>query len=139
MRILGVDYGLKRTGIAIWDSEVDLILPMTVIDEKEIENIAQSVADIASTEKTELIVIGYPKTLNNEVTGKQIEVTNKFIEILKDRTRIPIEIEDERLSTGVARRLQSQIGRKQTTSVDDLAAAAILESYVQRKKPAREN
>ena len=138
MRILGVDYGLKRTGIAVWDSEVNLFLPMMIIEEEEIEDIAQKVADTAFAEKSDLIVIGHPKTLGGDDAGEQVEVTNKFIEVLKNWTRIPIEIEDERLSSDVAERLQFQAGRKQAAARDALAAAAILESYVLREKPAAE-
>ena len=138
MRILGVDYGLKRTGIAVWDSEVNLFLPMMTIEEKEIEDIAQKVADTAFAEKADLIVIGHPKTLSGDAAGEQIEITNKFIEILKNWTRIPVKIEDERLSSGVAERLQLHAGKKQAAGRDALAAAAILESYVLREKPAAE-
>jgi putative Holliday junction resolvase len=133
MRILGIDFGGQRTGLAIWDEEVNLVLPMTVIDDSSAKKVAQTVADTAFFERTDKIVVGHPLALSGDPSGEQVEATDKFIELLRGRTTIPIEVEDERLSSAVAERLSLDSGgRQQKAAVDALAAAAILESYLIR-------
>lgn len=135
MRILGVDFGGQRTGLAIWNEEVNIVLPMTVVDESSAQKVAQTVADTAFFERADKIVVGHPLTLSGDPSGEQVEATDKFLEHLRGRTTIDIEIEDERLSTAVAERLSLDSGsRQQGAAVDALAAAAILESYLIRNK-----
>ena len=135
MRIIGVDYGSRRTGIAIWDGQVNLYLPMMVIENKDLGETAQSVADIAFFERADLIVVGHPLTLSGEASGEQIEATDRFLSILRDRTTLPVDTEDERLTSDLAERLNLDAGRRSAAASDALAAAAILETYVLRVKP----
>lgn len=70
MRIMSVDFGDSRTGIAVCDKSEMLASPLTVITEYNFERCAEKVAELAKKEQAELIVVGYPKNMNNTIGGR---------------------------------------------------------------------
>ncbi|MFH1583059.1 MAG: Holliday junction resolvase RuvX [Candidatus Falkowbacteria bacterium] len=121
---LGVDWGEKRIGLALADGETKMATPF-----KTVENVDE-VAKIVKIEQIDLVVIGKPVQIKNHEIEISNEKYNKFIEDLKDKINLPIELVDERLSSKAADAL---VGNKKTkASRDEIAAMIILQSYLDR-------
>lgn len=132
MRIIGVDYGAQRIGLAIWDSQSNLALPRDILEGLTVQEAATKIADIADYEKIDRIVVGMPIKMSGESGGEQVEATDKFVSVLRAETEVSVDTEDERLSSRMAERLATQAGRPHAPAIDAQAAALFLESYVQR-------
>ena len=136
MRVLAVDLGEKRIGLAISDPTGTIANPLTVI--KHISRVidAAQVATLASEHEAELIVIG--QSFNEEgqpnLAGRRAA---RFAEALRTQTDLPVELCDESFSTQKARaaRTQMRVSRKQRSGhLDQLAATVILQSYLDAQK-----
>ncbi len=130
MKLLGIDYGDRRLGLALADSETKLASPWRVID-NEIEALKKIIAE----EQIGKVVVGRPQGMSGQTSG-QLNTVDKFIELLKNNLDIPVETEDERLSTVSANNLikeQSASRRKKGERNDSVAAMVILQSYLDRK------
>ena len=136
MRILVVDHGEKRIGLALSDPTGTIASPLTVI--KHVSRLldAAQVANLASENEAGLIVIGqsFDEEGNPNLAGRRAA---KFAEALKEQTNIPIELFDESFSTQDARatRIEMGVSRKQRAGhMDELAAVMILRSYIESRK-----
>ena len=132
MKIMGVDFGDSRTGIAMCDKSEFLASPLTVIFEKNFDRCLEKTAELAKSEKAELIVVGYPKNMNNTV-GERAEKCALFGEKLKELTGIEVVMWDERCTTVSAHNYLNEVnvrGKKRKNVVDAVAAVIILESYM---------
>jgi len=136
MKILAVDHGEKRIGIAISDSTATIASPLRVI--KHVSRLldAAQVADIASENDAGLIVIG--QSFDEEglpnLAGRRAA---RFAESLKEQTQIPIILWDESFSTQDARaaRIKMGVSRKNRSGhLDELAAVMILQSYLEEMR-----
>lgn len=137
MRYLGLDFGLKRIGLAKSGS-LGLIAQFykTIYVSRNQEKIFSELSTIVDTEKIEAIVIGLPYHMNGE-KGEKGEKAEAFGEKLKDYVSIPIFYEDERLTTVSAERIliEGNMSRKKRKDkIDSLAATFILQKYLDRKK-----
>ena len=136
MRILAVDFGDTRTGIAVCDKSEMLASPLTVITEYNFEKCAQRVAEYAKNEKAELIVVGFPKNMNGSV-GERAEKCRKFAGLTSEISGIPFEMWDERRTTVSAAGYLNETnvrGKKRKAVIDAVAAVIILESYLAYRK-----
>lgn len=136
MKIMGVDFGDSRTGIAMCDKSEFLASPLTVIFEKNFDRCLKKTAELAKSEKVELIVVGYPKNMNNTV-GERAEKCALFGEKLKEMTGIEVVMWDERCTTVSAHNYLNEVnvrGKKRKNVVDAVAAVIILESYMGFRK-----
>ena len=136
MRIMGLDIGDKRIGIALSDPEEILASPHTTITREADDTAIGSILKIAGQYNVQCIVVGVPYSLNGTI-GKQAESIIAFIEKIKHNTEIPIEIQDERLSTVAAENLLREAGRKREKLKerrDSAAAAFILQGYMDSRK-----
>ncbi|MDE7093882.1 MAG: Holliday junction resolvase RuvX [Oscillospiraceae bacterium] len=136
MKILAVDFGDSRTGIAICDKSEFLASPVCVIQEKNFLRCANAVAEKAKELQAELLVIGYPKNMNNTV-GERAEKCQNFANILQELTGLEIVLWDERCTTVSAHQYLNQTntrGKKRKAVVDAVAAVIILESYLGYRK-----
>ncbi|MCI7233459.1 MAG: Holliday junction resolvase RuvX [Oscillospiraceae bacterium] len=136
MKIMGVDFGDSRTGIAMCDKSEFLASPLTVIFEKNFDRCLEKTAELAKSEKVELIVVGYPKNMNNTV-GERAEKCALFGEKLKEMTGIEVVMWDERCTTVSAHNYLNEVnvrGKKRKNVVDAVAAVIILESYMGFRK-----
>lgn len=136
MKIMGVDFGDSRTGIAMCDKSEFLASPLTVIFEKNFDRCLEKTAELAKSEKAELIVVGYPKNMNNTV-GERAEKCALFGEKLKEMTGIEVVMWDERCTTVSAHNYLNEVnvrGKKRKNVVDAVAAVIILESYMGYRK-----
>lgn len=136
MRIMSVDFGDSRTGIAICDKGEMLASPLTVIFEKNFAKCAERAAVLAKDEEAELIVVGYPKNMNNTV-GERAEKCERFGKLLGELTGIEVVMWDERCTTVSATYYLNETnvrGKKRKNVVDAVAAVIILESYMGYRK-----
>lgn len=136
MKIMGVDFGDSRTGIAMCDKSEFLASPLTVIFEKNFDRCLEKTAELAKSENAELIVVGYPKNMNNTV-GERAEKCALFGEKLKEMTGIEVVMWDERCTTVSAHNYLNEVnvrGKKRKNVVDAVAAVIILESYMGYRK-----
>ncbi len=143
MRLLGLDAGARRIGVAV--SQGGIAVPLTIVaHESRAADIAR-IGELARAEGAEAIVVGLPLSMSGEEHA-QAKRTRAFGEALALGTGIPVVYQDERLSTAQASRAQTGAGgrrvrprnassvhparRRGKPRVDDLAAAVILQAYV---------
>ena len=132
MKIMSVDFGDSRTGIAVCDKSEFLASPLTVIFEKNFDRCLEKTADLAKQEQAELIVVGFPKNMNNTV-GERAEKCTLFGDRLHEITGIEVVMWDERLTTNAAEQIliESGVRRENRKSViDKIAAVLILQGYL---------
>jgi len=136
MRILAVDHGEKRIGLALSDPTATIASPFKVIKHVSRLMDAAQVANLAAENEVALIVIGqsYDEEGNPNLAGRRAA---KFAESLKEQTQIPVVLWDESFSTQDARatRIEMNISRKQRAGhMDELAAVMILRSYIESQR-----
>ena len=124
-RVIGLDLGERRIGIAISTPEGGLAVPLRVLESAGDDEDVAAIATLAASEQAERIVIGHPISLDG-TRGPQAERTERFGKLLADKTGLPVELADERLSTVQARRTPGA----PRGPVDDIAASVILQSYL---------
>jgi len=136
MRILAVDHGEKRIGLALSDPTATLASPLKLI--KHVSRIldAAQVAAIAVENEAGLIVIGqsFDEEGTPNLAGRRAA---KFAEALREQTNIPVELFDESFSTQDARAARIELGvsrKKRAGHMDELAAVMILRSYIESQK-----
>jgi len=136
MRILGLDVGSRRIGVAV--SEVaDVVVPVCVINRspREMEQIAAMVRE----RDIELVVVGLPTGRNGEI-GPQARAVLEFVEALRSVLKIPVETWDESFTTAEAEELliEADLSRAKRRRVLDAAAAVILlQSYLESVRSKR--
>jgi len=135
MRILAIDLGEKRIGIAISD-ELGITaqgLP-TIPSTTEDENL-KKIKKLVDKYNVKKIILGLPKNMNGTL-GRQAEKSLSFAQKIKNIHQVPVELEDERLSTSKAERLLIQADRsrkKRKKVIDKMSAVIILQSYLDRR------
>ena len=141
MRILGLDYGSKTVGVALSDATCLIAQPLETIERKQENKLRQTYARIeALVVEHDVDKIVLPKMMNN-TEGPRVQATREFAENLERRTGLPIIFEDERLTTVEANRILEETGvcvsgRKE--HIDKMAAAIILQSYLDREAHKRD-
>ena len=131
-KVLGVDYGEQRTGVAISDESRQIAFPRETLHCPRVEQAAAAVARLAEAEPVLEIVVGYPLNMNGTL-GARTARTDEFLAELAKRTAIPLKKGDERLSTKIAEAVLIEAGTsrgKRRGVVDKLAAQVILQSYL---------
>ena len=136
MRILGIDYGDSRVGIAITDALGITAQGLETIYHKGNDKILlKRIEEIVQEYEVKTIVIGMPINMDGTKT-ERVEVTEKFIHKLKCRLgKIPVKTVDERLTTVEAHRTMNALNidkRKKKNLVDTISAIYILETYINR-------
>ena len=134
MRYLAIDYGIKRTGLAICDPGETIASPLTVIEGQK--NLPQKIGDIVKAEGVQAIVLGLPLNMD-DTEGDQAKLVYKFADELKKFIDIPVHFQDERLSTFSAQEklTHAEFTRKRKKKrLDAIAAAEILRAFIDAKK-----
>jgi putative Holliday junction resolvase len=132
MRTLGIDFGLKRVGLALSDSEGRLALPYRVIQRTTRDALFQELADVIRSEGVQAVVVGLPLALDGEETLATRQCRN-FAESLARRIDLPVELVDERLTSAQAEADLAQAGvkaKKRRQRLDAQAAALILRAHL---------
>ncbi len=125
MRYLGVDYGDKRVGLALSDDEGILGMPHKTIPNKDL---IKNFKKIIKEENVKIIIFGLPLNLSMEET-EQTRKTKKFVNELKRQIDIPVEFENEFLTS-----VQAERSGVEKEKIDESSAAIILQSYLDSKK-----
>ena len=133
MRYLAIDYGDKRTGLAICDPAETIASPLAVIEGQK--NLIKKIVDVVRSENAEAIVLGLPLNMDDSQGFKAKHVL-RFAELLKNHLNIPMHLQDERLSSfGAEKKLAPAefTRKKKKKRLDAIAAAEILEAFLEQK------
>ena len=125
MRVLALDYGAARTGVAVSDPTGTLARPLEVVERAASEEGLARVRELVAREGAERVVVGLPLTLRGE-HGKQAQETERFVESLRAVVPVPVETIDERFTTTLAERDAGD------APADARAAAHLLSTYLER-------
>ena len=135
MRIMGIDYGDVRTGIAISDSSCFLASPHGYIRQMNMNKLVLEIKDLVDEHSVSGIVLGYPKNMNATI-GVRAEKTKEFADVLTEITGITPILWDERCTTMSASQylnITNTRGKKRKDSIDTLSAVIILQEYLDNK------
>ena len=135
-RVLCLDYGDKRIGMAVSDDLRLTAQSKGVIERKNFKSDITKILDVIKTSQIVEIVIGIPRNMNGSL-GTQAEKVFEFIEKLKSKIDIPVYHWDERLSSSAVEKvlIQAKVRRKKRKKViDQMAAQYILQGYLDHKK-----
>jgi putative pre-16S rRNA nuclease len=129
-RILGLDVGERRIGLAISTPEGRLAVPLRILESQKEPADIQAIGEIARAEEATSIVVGYPLSLDGSI-GPQARRIEAFARRLEHASGLPVALWDERLTSVQAERSMTSARRR--GPVDDVAAAIILQSYLDRQ------
>ena len=136
MKIMAIDLGLARTGVAISDPREIMASPVGTLTEYNPERLLQRVAALAAEQGAELLVVGHPRNMDGS-RGESARRAEDFAAKLGELTGLPVEMWDERLTTASAIGYLNQTdvrGKKRKAVVDAVAAVIILENYLAYRK-----
>jgi len=125
VKVLALDFGAARTGVAVSDPTGTIVRPLCVVERAASENGLAELGLIVREQEPELVVVGMPLTLRGE-RGQQAQETEAFVEALRAAVDAPVETYDERFTTALAERSGGEADE------DARAAAHLLESYLER-------
>ena len=137
MRLLAIDYGQKRTGLAVSDTLQLIANGLATVATKDLEAF---VLDYVSREPVERIIVGQPRQMNGEDSENMRRITPFVNRLRKLLPAIPVELFDERFTSVLAHRamLESGIGRKARQNkalVDEISATIILQGWMEARHP----
>lgn len=136
MRIMGVDFGDARTGVAVSDLMCSIVGNTTVIHSRNAEKTIDGLCNIIEEQGIGEIVVGLPKNMDG-TESVRAQLCREFAERLADVTGLPVKLWDERRTTVEAHNILSQHnyhGKKRKDTVDAVAASLILEGYLSFRK-----
>ena len=136
MKILGIDYGDARTGVAISDLLCTIVGTTTVLPSRNPEKLMADLVRLTKENQIGEIVVGLPKNMDG-TEGSRAQLCREFAQTLKDATGLPVAMWDERRTTVEAHNILSAHnyhGKKRKETVDAVAASLILEGYMAFKK-----
>ena len=133
MKIMGIDYGDARTGVAISDLLCSIVGSTYVVPSRNTEKAIADILKLIQDNSVGEIVVGLPKNMNG-TEGPRAELCREFADKLKEVTGLPVVLWDERRTTVEAHNILSMHnyhGQKRKNTVDAVAASLILEGYLQ--------
>ncbi len=125
MKYLGVDFGLRKIGLAVGDDGSRVAVPFDTIPGGD--DASSRLTELAKKEGVEAFVVGLPIPTEAHQSEEQLELTVAFMNELADVSELPINVVDEQFSSAEARRVQHEYGA--TATEDALAAMLILQAY----------
>ena len=135
MVILSVDLGKARTGLAICDKSEILATPLAQINEKNVDNLLDKVANVALARQVELIIVGLPVNMDG-TEGESAKNAREFADRLKEKTKLLVRMQDERGTTITAHKYLNATntrGMKRKNVVDSVAATIIHQNFLDSK------
>jgi putative holliday junction resolvase len=130
VKVLALDFGRARTGVAVSDPTGTLARPLGVIEHAATKNGLERIVQIVAEQRAESVVVGLPLTMAGE-RGEQVRETERFVELLSAELDIPVVTFDERFTTDLAQQTPSR------EEEDARAAAHLLSSYLTWSSGAR--
>ena len=128
MKVVALDFGRARTGVAVSDPTGTLARPLGVVERAATEAGLARVAELLREEGAEHVVVGLPLTLRGE-RGEQARETEAFVEALRSAVDVPVETFDERFTTTLA-----ESGNGSASALDARAAAHLLSDYLEWRR-----
>jgi len=136
MRVLGIDLGDKRTGIAISDELGIIASPLKTIKTSDVHVLIREIVAIINETGASKIVLGQPLNMNGS-SGKSVDKAADFMKLLEEATGLEVILQDERLSTVSAHKIlnESNFGgsNKRKNIIDTLASSIILQTYLNKE------
>lgn len=136
MKIMAVDLGLKRTGLAISDPREMLASPIGTLEEWDLDRLARRIAEEATRQGAELLVVGHPRNMDGS-RGDSAKRAEDFAATLQELTGLPTRLWDERMTTVSAIGYLNQTdvrGKKRKQVVDTVAATIILQDFLDSRR-----
>lgn len=133
MRILAIDHGSKRMGLALTDELGLIAQPLEFIPAEPLEVFFGRLRDMVQAKSVGLVVVGMPRNMDGSY-GPAAALVREFIERLKEQIRVPVRTWDERLTSAQANRALREArvkGRRRKETVDQTAAALLLQSFLE--------
>ena len=132
MRVMAIDYGDARTGVAVSDAAGLLAGYTTVIRSRQADWVADEIARIAAERQVDELVMGFPRNMDG-TEGPRAELYREFAKSVEEKTGTPVRLWDERRTTIEAHQILHASGKKMKAhkkNVDAVAASLILEGYL---------
>ncbi len=132
MRIMAIDYGDARTGVAVSDAAGLLTGYTTVIQGRQPERVAEEIAALAAQRQADELVMGFPRNMDG-TEGPRAELYRAFAALVEEKAGMPVRLWDERRTTIEAHQILHASGKKMKAhrkNVDAVAASLILEGYL---------
>ena len=140
MKIMAVDLGDARPGLAVCDRTEFLASPIGVIHERDLNKLVVQVSVAVDEYQVSHVVVGYPKNMDG-TTGERAQKCERFAQRLRNVVTVPVELWDERRTTVTAHEILNEAdirGQKRKDMVDEVAATIILESYLAYRRNQKE-
>lgn len=136
MKLLAVDLGMARTGVAVCDREERLASPVGTIEERNPERLAEKLAAVAREQGAARIVLGHPKNMDGS-RGESARRAEAFAVLLEETAELPVVLWDERMTTMSAIGYLNETntrGKKRKQVVDTVSAVIILQDYIDSRR-----
>lgn len=135
MRVLGIDPGKRRVGLALSDPGGSVASPLTVLEVRGVQALLEAIATVVAEHGVERLVVGYPLNMDGSA-GPAARAAGRLARALEDRLGLPVELMDERLSSvgaGRAMRAAGLKARQIRGRLDPVAACLVLQAYLDRR------
>jgi len=132
VKVLALDYGRARTGVAVSDPSGTIARPLGVVERAHTPGGLDRIAELVTNEQAEQVVAGLPLTLRGEI-GPQAQLVQAFAKALERAIPVPVRLFDERLTTVAAERMMLDLGMKpdqRKARIDEVAASIILQDFL---------
>ena len=135
-RILAIDYGKRRTGLAVTDERQLIAGGLTTVDTKVL---IEYLLDYMNREPVERIIVGLPKQMNNQLSENMVRI-EPFVNRLRKLVDVPVEYYDERFTSVLAQKailesgMKKQARRNNKELIDEISATIILQSYMESQR-----
>lgn len=132
MRVMAIDYGDARTGVAVSDAAGLLAGYTTVIQGRQAERVADEIARIAAERQADELVMGFPRNMDG-TEGPRADLYRAFAALVEEKAGMPVRLWDERRTTIEAHQILHAAGKREKAhkkNVDAVAASLILEGYL---------
>ena len=136
MKMLGLDIGDRRIGVAVSDEEMRMARPLAVIDRVNDDSAIAKISETTKEQGASVIVYGNPLSLSGR-SGRQAELTSRFAERIGEAAGVPVIPQDERLSSAEAEKTLIAQGlkrEKRRAVIDKVAATIILQAYLDGRR-----
>ncbi len=136
MRILAIDLGLARTGLAICDELEMLASPVGTVAQPDTDKLLEEIVATVTREGVRALVVGHPRNMDGS-RGESAQRAEAFAEALRERTGLPVTLWDERLTTVSAIGFLNETnvrGKKRKAIVDTVSATIILQEYLDSRR-----
>lgn len=136
-RVMALDLGEKRIGVAISDPTRTIARPLTILPRASRRAVIEALLRLIAEYKVERVVVGFPRSLSGE-EGPQARWVRREAEALARRLPVPVVLWDERLSTVTAEAYRAMRGHRRREPIDAEAAAVILQDYLEAQRAVPE-